>query len=79
MAKMSVILVRGVLKCENLKTLELPLEAIRKIIGWQNVFSLTPSYLVRQHLYILDFEVKIPNQGAFSRKNQLGEKNDVHI
>lgn len=66
---MSDELAKGILKCKNQRILELLLEAIKKSVGGQNVVSLTPSYLVRQRLYILDFEVKIPNKGAFSRKN----------
>jgi hypothetical protein len=57
---MNVDLVRATFKSKNLKQLDNLLELINRKYGQQNVVALTPFYIVRARIYILDLEVRIP-------------------
>jgi hypothetical protein len=58
--KMSVELVRATFKSKNIRQLDNLLDLIIKKYGQQNVVALTPLYMVRAQIYIIDLEVRIP-------------------
>lgn len=51
--------VKATFKAKNIKDLNIILKTLKDTFGTQNVTALSPNYIYRYQIYILDIDIKI--------------------
>jgi succinyl-CoA synthetase beta subunit len=54
-------IVKATFKSKHLKQLTAIIEALRKAFGQENVNTLSPIFIYRAQIYVLDMDIRIPD------------------
>jgi hypothetical protein len=52
--------IKATFKAKSKRQLDYILQSLRKIFGQQNINALSPTYICRAKIYILDMDIRIP-------------------
>ena len=74
MEKISSI-VKATFKAKSKKQLDYILQTLRKALGQQNINALSPTYIYRAKIYVLDMDIRIPD--TLLRYNPKEEEQDA--